>query len=146
MSYRNQNSGLVTAGLGMLATAVGAAALAGVLGGTYWAWKNVQVWAAEQNGRAILAEAEFSRQARVEEARAKANAAELEGQAELTRAEFAAQANAALAEGLGGPEAYLRYLYIRMLEEQKENGSNTLIYIPTEAGMPVLEAGRGVGQ
>lgn len=145
MSYRNQNSGLVTAGLGMLATAVGAAALAGVLGGTYWAWKNVQVWAAEQNGRAILAEAEFSRQARVEEARAKANAAELEGQAELTRAEFAAQANAALAEGLGGPEAYLRYLYIRMLEEQGAEGS-TLIYIPTEAGVPILEAGRGVGQ
>jgi regulator of protease activity HflC (stomatin/prohibitin superfamily) len=145
MSYRNQNSGLISTGIGLIATAVGIAAIVGVLGGTYWAWKNVQVWAAEQNGRAVLAEAEFSRQARVEEARAKANAAELEGQAELTRAEFAAQANAALAEGLGGPEAYLRYLYIRMLEEQGAEGS-TLIYIPTEAGVPILEAGRGVGQ
>jgi regulator of protease activity HflC (stomatin/prohibitin superfamily) len=141
MSYRNQSSGLVSTGLGLLATAAGIAAIVGVLGGTYWAWKNVQVWAAEQNGRAVLAEAEFSRQARVEEARARANAAELEGQAELTRAEFAASANAALAEGLGGSENYLRYLYIRMLEEQSAQGS-TLIYIPTEAGLPILEAGR----
>lgn len=113
-----------------------------LFGGAYYVWKNVQVWAAEQNGRAILAEAEFSRQARVEEARARANAAELEGQAELTRAEFAARANAALAEGLGGPEAYLRYLYIRMLEEQGNSGQ--VIYIPTEAGMPILEAGRAL--
>ena len=108
--------------------------------GVWYAYKNVQVWGAEMSGRAVLAEAEFSRQARVEEARAKEAAAALEGQAELTRAEFSAQANAALAEGLGGPEAYLRYLYIRMLEESNQQGQ--IIYIPTEAGMPVLEAQR----
>ena len=113
--------------------------LAGVFG-VWYAYKNVQVWGAEMSGRAVLAEAEFSRQARVEEARARAAAAELEGQAELTRAQFSAQANAALAEGLGGPEAYLRYLYIRMLEET--NPSGQIIYIPTEAGMPILEAQR----
>lgn len=112
-----------------------------MLFGTWYGYKTVQVWGAEMSGRAVLAEAEFSRQARVEEARAKAAAAKLEGQAELTRAEYAAQANAALAEGLGGSEAYLRYLYIRMLEEQSAEGSS-LIYIPTEAGLPILEAGR----
>lgn len=120
----------------IIAIAIALAALFGI----WYGYKNVQVWGAEMSGRAVLAEAEFSRQARVEEARAKAAAAELEGQAELTRAEFAAQANAALAEGLGGPEAYLRYIYIRMLEEQGTAGS--VIYIPTEAGMPILEAGR----
>jgi hypothetical protein len=114
-------------------------ALAGVFG-VWYVYKNVQVWGAEMSGRAVLAEAEFSRQARVEEARARAAAAELEGQAELTRAQFSAQANAALAEGLGGPEAYLRYLYIRMLEETNQSGQ--IIYIPTEAGMPILEAQR----
>lgn len=108
--------------------------------GIWYVYKNVQVWGAEMSGRAVLAEAEFSRQARVEEARAKEAAAALEGQAELTRAEFSARANAALAEGLGGPEAYLRYLYIRMLEESNQQGQ--IIYIPTEAGMPVLEAQR----
>lgn len=112
------------------------------VGGAWYLYKNVQVWGAEMSGRAVLAEAEYSRQVRIEEARAKQAAAELEGQAELTRAEFAAQANAALAEGLGGPEAYLRYIYIRMLEEQGSAG--TVIYIPTEAGVPILEAGRMV--
>lgn len=106
----------------------------------WYAYKNVQVWGAEMSGRAILAESEFSRQARVEEAKAKAAAAELEGRAELTRAEYSAKANEALSEGLGGPEAYFRYLYIRMLEEQGTQGQ--VIYIPTEAGMPVLEANR----
>jgi regulator of protease activity HflC (stomatin/prohibitin superfamily) len=112
----------------------------GSIFGVWYTYKNVQVWGAEMSGRAVLAEAEFSRQARVEEARAKNAAAELEGQAELTRAEFSAKANKALAEGLGGPEAYLRYLYIRMLEESGQAGQ--IIYIPTEAGMPLLEAGR----
>ncbi len=110
------------------------------LAGVWYGYKTVQVWGAEMSGKAVLAEAEFSRQVRVQEAQAKADAAELEGQAELTRADYAARANLALAEGLGGPEAYLRYLYIRMLEEQDNAGQ--VIYIPTEAGMPILEAGR----
>jgi regulator of protease activity HflC (stomatin/prohibitin superfamily) len=111
-----------------------------LLFGVWGAYKNVQVWGAQMNGRAVLAEAEFSRQVRVEEARAKEEAATLEGQAELTRAQFAAQANAELQEGLGGPENYLRWRYITMLEETGSAGQ--IIYIPTEAGMPILEAGR----
>jgi len=110
------------------------------LTGVWYGYKTVQVWGAEMSGLPFLAEAEFSRQVRVREAQAKADAAELEGQAELTRAEYAAKSNLALAEGLGGPEAYLRYLYIRMLEEQGSAGQ--VIYIPTEAGIPILEANR----
>lgn len=121
---------------GLLAIALGLA----LFFGAFLVWKNIQVWSASMSGRAILAEAEFSRQARVEEARAKEAAAELEGKAELTRARYAAEANKALAEGLGGSEAYLRYLYIRMLEEKGNSGA--VIYIPTEAGMPILEAGK----
>lgn len=112
----------------------------GGLFGCWYGYKSVQIWGAEMSGRAILAEAGFSRQVRVQEAQAKADAAILEGQAELTRAQFSADANLALAEGLGGYEGYLRYLYIRMLEEQGTTGQ--VIYIPTEAGMPILEAGR----
>lgn len=120
----------------LFGVAVGVAFLFGL----WFAYKNVQVWGAEMNGKSILAEAEYSKQARVAEAAAKAEAAELEGRAELTRAEYAALANKELASGLGGSEAYLRYLYIRMLEEQGTKGQ--IIYIPTEAGMPVLEAGK----
>lgn len=136
MSYRQANPVLM-----VLAWAIGIVAAISILIGVVYVYKKGQVWMASQSGQAVLAEAEFSRQARVEEARAKSAAAELEGQAELTRAEFSAKANAALSDGLGGPEAYLRYLYIRMLEEQGNAGQ--VIYIPTEAGMPILEAGRG---
>ncbi|WP_269582007.1 hypothetical protein [Roseibium sp. Sym1] len=127
-------------GIGIIYVSIGIALALGVIGGGWYAWKTVQVWGAEMSGRAILAEAEFSKQARVKEAQAKRDAAALEGEAELTRAEFAAKSNAALADGLGGPEAYLRYLYIRMLEEQGAAGQ--VIYIPTEAGIPLLEAGK----
>jgi len=127
-------------GFGMIIFALGAAFCIAVFGGAWYAYKNVQVWSASMSGEAILAEAKYSRQVRVQEAEAKKSAAELEGQAELTRAQFAARANKELAAGLGGSEAYLRYLYIRMLEEK--SGSSSVIYIPTEAGMPILEAGR----
>ena len=43
-----------------------------------------------------------------------------------------------VAEGLGGPEGYLRYLWINKLGENDQD----VIYIPTEAGIPILEAGR----
>ena len=127
-------------GFAALIWAVVIALFIGLFGGTYVAWKNIQVWAASKSGQAVLAEAEFSRKVRIEEARAKQEAAELEGQAELTRADYAAQANAKLQEGLGGPENYLRWRYITMLEETNSGGQ--IIYIPTEGGMPILEAGR----
>ena len=38
-----------------------------------------------------------------------------------------------LQDSLGGPEGYLRYLQIQALEETKAS----LIYVPTEAGLPV---------
>ena len=43
-----------------------------------------------------------------------------------------------VADGLGGPEGYLRYLWIHAMENEKA----TVIYIPTEAGLPILEAGK----
>lgn len=120
------------------------ATIIGIIFGIGYLWylaKSVQVWSAQMDGEAVLAEAKYSRQVRVQEAEAKKAAAELEGQAELIRANYSAQANKALTDGLGGPEGYLRYLYIRMLEEQKGD-SKQIIYIPTEAGMPILEAGK----
>lgn len=128
-------------GIGMIFIALGLAVIVTVFGGVWYAYKTVQVWGASMSGEAVLAEAKFSRQVRIQEAEAKKLSAELEGQAELTKAQYSAKANQALAEGLGGAEGYLRYLYIRMLEEQGGEG-RSVIYIPTEAGMPVLEAGK----
>ena len=51
-----------------------------------------------------------------------------------------------MAESLGGPDNYLRWSYIHMLEETAGKQGREVIYIPTEAGMPILEAGRRPAQ
>ena len=56
----------------------------------------------------------------------------------MIRAQGAAKANKILQDSLGGPEGYLRYLQIQALEESKAS----LIYVPTEGGLPVTEASR----
>lgn len=98
-----------------------------------------KVFAAEQSGKAELAQAEWNRQIIVRQAQAKKDAATLEAESEVIRADGVSKANKIVAEGLGGPEGYLRYLYIHMLDEQKDK---QIIYIPTEAGLPILEAGK----
>ena len=58
--------------------------------------------------------------------------------AEVERAKGVAEANKIIGESLNGNDAYLRYLWIERLGQ---NGQD-VIYIPTEAGLPILEAGR----
>lgn len=96
------------------------------------------VWRADLAGKAALAEAENARQVAVEEARAQLEAAKFRADAEVERARGVAEANEIIAGGLGGPEGYLRYLWIQQLGENNQD----VIYIPTEAGVPILEAGR----
>jgi regulator of protease activity HflC (stomatin/prohibitin superfamily) len=58
--------------------------------------------------------------------------------AEVERARGVAEANKIIGESLKGNEAYLRWQWIQNLE----SGSNSVIYVPTEAGLPILEAGQ----
>ncbi len=97
------------------------------------------VWSSGKNGEAELAQAEYNRQILVRTAQAKKDSAQLEADSEVIRATGVSKANAIVAEGLGGPEGYLRYLYIHMLSEQTDK---QIIYIPTEAGLPILEASK----
>lgn len=96
------------------------------------------VYSAEMSGRALLAEAQSSRQIANVEAKAKLESAKSLAAADIIRAEGAATANRVLQNSLGGPEGYLRYLQIQALEDTKAR----LIYVPTEAGLPMTEAGR----
>ena len=89
-------------------------------------------------GQAKLAEAESSRQIATQEAHAKMESAKMLAQAEIERAKGVAEANKIIGDSLKGNEDYLRYLWIHNLE----SGSNSVIYIPTEAGLPILEAGK----
>lgn len=95
------------------------------------------VWEQGMTGRAELARAEQNRQIARFEAQAELARAEGAAQAEVARAHGNAEANAIIADGLGGPEGYLRYLYIQALKDSETE----VIYVPTEAGLPVLEAG-----
>ena len=101
-------------------------------------WPQYRVYQQRLAGEAALAEAQSSRQVAILEARAKKESAIALADAEVIRAQGAAQANKILQDSLGGPEGYLRYLQIQALEGTKAS----LIYVPTEAGLPVTEARR----
>lgn len=106
---------------------------AGMFVGPQW-----NVWRAELQGKAALAQAENERKVLIEEAKARLESAKYYAEAEVERAKGVAEANRIVAEGLGGPEGYLRYLWINKLGENDQD----VIYIPTEAGIPILEASR----
>jgi len=101
-------------------------------------WPIYGVWSARKAGEAELAQADQNRQIAVAQARAKAESAHFEAEAEITRAEGVARANEIIGKSLQGNEDYLRYLWINGLEQNR----NAVIYIPTEGGLPILEAGR----
>ncbi|GAA0370125.1 hypothetical protein GCM10009092_38030 [Bowmanella denitrificans] len=125
-----------------------------------WAWPKYKVYKLEMNGIAALREAEWSKKILIEEAKAKEQAAlmqakakvtlaqaegeaqivkaKAEGLADIERAKAAAEANKIIGESLKGNEAYLRYVWIKGLQD----GNGERIYIPTEAGLPILEAGK----
>jgi len=90
------------------------------------------------SGQAKLAEAESSRQIAIQEAKAQMESAKMLSEAEIERARGVAEANKIIGDSLKGNDAYLRYLWINNLN----NGGNEVIYIPTEGGLPILEAGK----
>lgn len=98
------------------------------------------VWEQRMTGKAELSRAEYSRQIAVVEAEAKMVSAEKLAEAEVARAKGVAQANLIIGDSLKGNEDYLRYLYINGLTENPS--AREIIYIPTEAGIPILEAGK----
>lgn len=109
-----------------------------ILVGLFWAYPQYRVWQKELSGKATLREAEWSRKVAVEEAKAKEESSTLEANAEVERAKGVAEANRIIGDGLRDNEAYLRYLFI----DGFKNTANQVIYVPTEAGLPILEAQR----
>ena len=106
--------------------------------GLFVAWPNYRVWQRELAGKALLREASWSRQVAIEEARAKMESAKMLAEAEIERAKGLAQANEIVIKSLGSPDAYLRYLWIDQIQD------NQVFYVPTEATLPILEAGRAL--
>ncbi len=96
------------------------------------------VWQQGLAGQAELKRAEQNRKIAVNEAEAKRDSARMLAEAEIERAKGVAEANRIIGESLKENEAYLRYLWIQGLQD----GSSEVIYVPTEASLPILEAGR----
>lgn len=107
--------------------------LGGVVGCPYY-----NVWQQEMSGKAEYAKAEQNRKIKIEEAKANLEAEKLNAQAEIVRAKGAAEA-IKIENGSITP-TYIQYLWVR---QQNLSGENTkVIYIPTETGLPILEATR----
>lgn len=102
-----------------------------------WGYPRYRVWSQEMEGKAEFAKAEQNRRIKIEEAKANLEAEKLNAQAEIERAKGAAGAikieNGALSE------KYIQYLWVR---QQNHLNDKTVIYIPTEANLPILEAGK----
>lgn len=103
-----------------------------------WGYPKYEVWREGLRGQAELKRAEQNRQIAVEEAKAKKESAQALADAEIIRAEGVAKANKIIGDSLKDNEAYLRYLWIDSLNNNQQN----VIYVPTEAGLPILEAGK----
>ena len=98
----------------------------------------IKVWMERKAGEAELARAESNRQIKTLEAKAIEESAKHMAQAEIIRARGVAEANQIIGESLKDSEQYLRYLWITGLEQKNKE----VIYIPTEANLPILEAGK----
>lgn len=113
--------------------------LAGILLiiGAFVAVPYYNVWQQEMAGRAEFAKAEQNRKIKIEEAKANLEAEKLNAQAEIERAKGAAEAirieNGSLSS------TYIQYLWVR---QQNDLNNKTVIYIPTENNLPILEASR----
>ena len=111
--------------------------ITGGIGSCMYIRPRYRVWSQEMEGKAEFAKAEQNRRIKIEEAKANLEAEKLNAQAEVERAKGAAEA-IKIENGSITP-TYIQYLWVR---QQNANSENKIIYIPTEAGLPILEAGR----
>lgn len=100
-------------------------------------WYNV--WSQEMEGKAEFAKAEQNRKIKIEEAKANLEAEKLNAQAEIERAKGAAEA-IRIENGSLTP-TYIQYLWVR---QQSDLNDKTVIYVPTETNLPILESTRAL--
>lgn len=98
------------------------------------------VWERGMSGKAALMKATQDRQIAVQDALAKKEAAQNLADAEVIRAGGVARANKIIGDSLKNNEAYLRYLWVDGLQQTR----NQVIYVPTEANLPVMESTRNL--
>lgn len=123
-----------TAGVVSLSTLIIAFLIGLVILGM-WGCPKYNVYSQQKEGEALLAHAQSSREVAVAEAKAKMESASLLAQADTIRAHGIARSNQIIGQSL--TDAYLHWFWIDNIDK-----SNNVIYVPTEANMPVMEASR----
>jgi regulator of protease activity HflC (stomatin/prohibitin superfamily) len=97
-----------------------------------YGWPRYNVWRQGQIGKATLAKAEQTKTVLVETARA-----------ELAAAKLRAEAIAVIGQAAKDYPEYRRQEYLQALGESLANGNvEQVIYIPTEAQLPITEAAK----
>lgn len=109
-----------------------------ISGSILFTYPNYLVWQQNKEGEAELAKAEQNQQIAVQEAKAKEESAKSLANAEVIRADGVAKANQIIGGSLENNSAYIHWLWIEALKESKDQ----IIYVPTEAGIPITESAR----
>lgn len=104
-----------------------------------WGCPQYNVYEQRLQGEAALAKSMADKKVQIQDAEAKYEAAKSLASAEIERSKGVAQANKIIGDSLKNNESYLRYLWIHNLES---NTQKDVIYVPTEANLPILEAGK----
>lgn len=102
-----------------------------------WGWPQYKVYSSRLHGEAELQRATYNRQIIAQEALAKKNASIDLAAADTVRAHGIARSNEIIGNSLRDNKAYLNWLWIDNIKNQKG-----VIYVPTEASLPILEATR----
>lgn len=103
-----------------------------------WGCPKYQVYSARLEGEAQLAHARASKEVAVAEAKAKMESASFNAQADTIRVHGVARSNQIIGQSLKNNQEYLHWLWIDNIEKNP----NAVIYIPTEANLPIMESGR----
>ena len=96
------------------------------------AFRHYNVWSMEMQGKAKLAEATQSRQIQIEQAKAELEASKMRAQAIQIMGEAAQKY----------PEYRQQEFMASFGEALREGKMSQIIYIPTEANIPLMEAGK----
>jgi regulator of protease activity HflC (stomatin/prohibitin superfamily) len=100
-----------------------------------------RVWASQKQGEADLQQAHKEQQIQVSKAQGRLDAAKLNKEAAIIEAEAVSAQIEKIGQQLTEHDLYLKWQWIKMMEERPES---SVIYVPTEANLPILEATRKI--
>lgn len=118
---------------------LGVAALLIVLAWALYGMPKWRVWAQKKRGEADLQQAHQEQQIQVSQAQGRVDAAQLNKQAAIVEAEAVSEQIKVIGANLLDHPLYLKWQWVEMMNNRD---SGDTIYVPTEANLPILEAGK----